>query len=192
MTFWTLTNRDFSTNQIFHQFYDLDNELDLHRILSGFYGKFATDVAWQQGLLTTPDTWFRPLCGGLHVLWLLRPVSPALHRFNDLPMLTFTELRGFHRAFATGVACQQGALTLLDILFLPLLGTCLCSNCWDQIPRTCHVSTRFFTLNTLWYFLDFTLLQSNDWQPSEHEQLLLYTFCQPIFLFLVKRKQCDL
>ena len=38
---------------------------------------------------------------------------------------------------------------------VPLLGTCLCSNCWDQIPRTCHVFTRLFALNTPWYFLDF-------------------------------------
>ena len=34
-------------------------------------------------------------------------------------------------------------------------GTCLCSSCWDQIPRTCHVFTRLFTSNTPWYFLDF-------------------------------------
>ena len=34
-------------------------------------------------------------------------------------------------------------------------GICLCSNCWDQIPRTCHVFTRLFTSNTPWYFLDF-------------------------------------
>ena len=39
--------------------------------------------------------------------------------------------------------------------FVPLLGTCLCSNCWDQIPRTCHLFTWLFTLNTPWYFLDF-------------------------------------
>ena len=24
----------------------------------------------------------------------------------------------------------------------PHFGTCLCSNCWDQVPRTCHVFTR--------------------------------------------------
>ena len=35
---------------------------------------------------------------------------------------------------------------------VPLLRTCLCSNCWDQIPRTCHVFTRPFTLNTPRYF----------------------------------------
>ena len=44
-----------------------------------------------------------------------------LHRLNDLPKLTFTELRGFHGAFATGWAYQQGALTLPDTWFRPPL-----------------------------------------------------------------------
>ena len=34
-------------------------------------------------------------------------------------------------------------------------GTCLCFNCWDQMSRACRVFTRFFTLNTPRYFLDF-------------------------------------
>ena len=38
---------------------------------------------------------------------------------------------------------------------VPHFGTCLCSNCWDQIPRTSHIFTRLFTSNTPWYFLDF-------------------------------------
>ena len=50
----------FLTDQTFHQFHDLDTEVDLHRIISGFYGAFATGVTWQQGTLTLPDTWFRP------------------------------------------------------------------------------------------------------------------------------------
>ena len=41
------------------------------------------------------------------------------------------------------------------LVLSPHFGTCLCSNCWDQIPRTCHVFTRLFTLNTPWYFLNF-------------------------------------
>ena len=32
MTLWSLTNSDFPTNQTFHQFHDLDTELDLHRL----------------------------------------------------------------------------------------------------------------------------------------------------------------
>ena len=60
MTFWPLTNSDFPTNQTFHQFHDLDTDFDLHRITSGFHGAFAKVVAYQQGTLTLPDTWFRP------------------------------------------------------------------------------------------------------------------------------------
>ena len=33
-------------------------------IMSGFHGAFATGIACQQGTLTTPDAWFRPLLGG--------------------------------------------------------------------------------------------------------------------------------
>ena len=70
---------------------------------------------------------------------------------------------GFHGAFATGVACQQGTLTLLDTWFRPYCGTCLCSNCWDQIPRTFHVFTWLFTSNTPWYFLDFAFKWVSFW-----------------------------
>ena len=36
---------------------------------------------------------------------------------------------------------------------IPLFGTYVCSNCWDQIPRTCVYST--FNLDYPWNFLDF-------------------------------------
>ena len=55
---WPLTSSDFSTDQTFHQFHDLDTELELLRIMSGFHGAFATFVACQQGTLTLPNTWF--------------------------------------------------------------------------------------------------------------------------------------
>ena len=35
----------------------------------------------------------------------------------------------------------------------PFFRTCLWSNCWDQIPRTCHVFTRVFPLIPLGSFL---------------------------------------
>ena len=96
MTFWSLTNSDSPTNQTFHQFHDLDTELDLHR------------------------------------LWVvskehLRRVWHASRK--RLPFRT------------------PGSV--------PHCGTCLCSNCWDQIPPNCHVFARLFTSNTPWYFLDF-------------------------------------
>ena len=78
MTFLPLTNSDFSTNQTFHQFYDLDTELDHHQIMSGFHGAFAKGVACKQGTLTLQDTWFRPPFWNLIVLKLLRPDSSNL------------------------------------------------------------------------------------------------------------------
>ena len=60
----------------FLQFHDIDTELDLHRITSGFHWAFATDVACQQGTLTLPDTSFCPDFVDLLMLQLLRPDFP--------------------------------------------------------------------------------------------------------------------
>ena len=38
---------------------------------------------------------------------------------------------------------------------VPLFGTCLCSNYWDQIPRACRVFTRLFALDVPWCFFGF-------------------------------------
>ena len=78
MTFWPLTNSDFPTDKTFHQFHDLDTELDHHPIISGFHWAFATGVASQQGTLTLLDTWFRPPFWDVLVLQLLRPDSSNL------------------------------------------------------------------------------------------------------------------
>ena len=49
------------------------------------------------------------------------PTNQTFHQFHDLD--TKFDLQritgGFHRAFATGVACQQGTLTLPDTWFRP-------------------------------------------------------------------------
>ena len=58
-----------------------DTELDLHRIMSGFHGAFATGVACQQGTLTLPGTWFRPPFWDLHAFQFLRPDSSNLSCF---------------------------------------------------------------------------------------------------------------
>ena len=78
MTLWPLTNSDFLTDQTFHQFHDLDTELDLHRIISSFHETFATGVTSQLGTLTFPDSWFRPPFWDLLVLPLLKPDFPNL------------------------------------------------------------------------------------------------------------------
>ena len=101
-----LTNSDFPTNQTFHQFHDLDTELDRHRIMSGFHGAFATGVASQQGTLTLPDTWFRPPFWDLLMLQLLRPNS------SNLPCLYST----FHLEYP---------LVLSRFWLLPYKRTCV-------------------------------------------------------------------
>ena len=82
--------------------------------------------------------------------------------YTDLmtvPKLIFTKFRGFHGAFAMGVAYQQEALTLLDTWFrLPF---------WDLLMllflRTVFPNSpclfRLFDLNTPRYFLDFASAQ---------------------------------
>ena len=96
MTFWYMTNSNFPTNQTFHQFHDLDTELNLHRL-------------WMASMEHLQRVW---------------------HASRErLPFRTLGSV--------------------------PHCGTCLCSNCWDRIPRTCHVFTRLFTSNIPWYFLDF-------------------------------------
>ena len=98
MTFWSLTNSDFPTNQTFRQFHDIDTELDLHR------------------------------------LWVVS--------MEHLQRVWHASRERLH--FRT-----PGSV--------PHCGTCLCSNCWDQIPRTCLVFTLRFTYNTPWYFLECAL-----------------------------------
>ena len=110
MTFWSLTNSDFTTNLTFHQFHDIDTELDLHRL-------------WVVSMEHLQRVW---------------------HASRErLPFRT------------------PGSV--------PHCGTCLCSNCWDQIPRSCHVFTRLFTSNTPWYFLDFA-------HTREHNSLNLFVY----------------
>ena len=102
---------------------------------------------------------------------LFSETAVALYAIADRWLLIdigwITEL--FHGAFATGVACQQGTPTLPDTWFRIPFWTYLCSNCWDQFPRTCYVLTLFFTLNTPWYFLDFDCLSVNIRTHASHK-----------------------
>ena len=91
-------------------------EVSLSRMLNDI---LTLDQQWLPNQSDFPPIswpWYR--FWGLHVLRLLRPVSRLYIDF-DLPQLTFTELRGFHGVFATGVGCQQGARTLPDTWFRP-------------------------------------------------------------------------
>ena len=99
MTFWSLTNSDFSTNCDFppiswpwYRAWPLP-------IMSGFHGAFAAGVACQQGTLILPDTWFVPHCG-----LACAPIVET--RFHELAMslLKFSPritLGTFSRCFIT-------------------------------------------------------------------------------------------
>ena len=58
----------------------------------------------------------------------------------------------------------------------PLLGTCLCSNCWDQFHQTCRIFSRLYILNAPRYFLNIALLprdmddvRSSEAKPRKHQ-----------------------
>ena len=64
------------------------------------------------------------------VTWPFTTTTPYWSDF--VPNSTFYRiLSGFHRTFATGVACRQGTLTPPDTWSRPF-GTCICSTCWDK------------------------------------------------------------
>ena len=79
--------------------------------------------------------WHPPLIGHYTNFW-------PLLIWTTLPNLTFYLIvQGFHRTYATGVACQQRTLTPPDMhLVLSHFGTCLCSKVETNLSWTCLVS----------------------------------------------------
>ena len=116
-----------------------------------FYGRY-------EDLIQQYEVFLSRMLNGIQILdqqWLpnqsdFPPISWPWYRAWPSPIMS-----GFHGAFATGLACQQGTLTLPDTWFRSPLWDLLASSCCDQIPRTCHVFTRPFNSNSPWYFLDF-------------------------------------
>ena len=64
------------------------------------------------------------------VTWPYTMTTPYSSDFVPNPTFYWI-LSGFHRTFATCVACRQGMLTPPDTWSRPF-GTCICSTCWDQ------------------------------------------------------------
>ena len=95
--------------------------------------------------------------------------------YNDNPLLIrlcteldlLPNLSGFHRTFATGVACRQGTLTPPDTWSHPF-GTFICYICWDQ------------SFSELVVIFLRTLLFEYPWVLSR------FCFLYPIQLFLKK------
>ena len=85
------------------------------------------------------------------------PIRLSTNFMTFIPSLTFTELWVVSMEHLQRVwLASRERLPFRTPGSVTHFGTCYCSNCWDQIPRTCHVFTRLFTSNTPWYFLDFT------------------------------------
>ena len=114
-----------------------------------------------------------------------------LHRLNDLPKLTFTKLRGFHGAFSTGVACQQGALTLPDTWFRPPL--------WDSLvlhllrPDSSNLPCLYLTFHLEYPFvlsfsfiisvenLSYTCIHVQMFIETAHRIILVLSFLYVLF-----------
>ena len=100
------------TNKLLEQGYVQER---LKSSLRKFYGRWSfphTKVKWHS------------------VTWPYTMTTPYWSDF--IPNSTFYRiLSGFHRTYATGVACRQGTLTPPDTWSRPF-GTCICSTCWDQ------------------------------------------------------------
>ena len=56
----------------------------------------------------------------------------------------------------------------------------ICSNCWDENPRTCHVFTRLFTSNTPWYFSILLTDESNHFQIVCSSTVLVHVLMKRI------------
>ena len=155
MTFWSLTNSDFPTNQTFHQFHDLDTELDLHRlwVVSMEHLQRVWHASRERLPLRTPGS--VPFLGACtcsdcwdHFPRLYTDLMTYRSWLSPNWEVVMEHLRQVWHA-------SRERLPFRTPGSVPHFGTCWCSNYWDQIPRTCHVFTRLFTSNTPWYFLDF-------------------------------------
>ena len=73
-----------------------------------------------------------------------------------IPSLAITSYGWFPWSICNGCSMPAGnAYSSGHLVPSPHCGTCMCSDCWDQFPRTCPVYTRLLISNTPWYFLDF-------------------------------------
>ena len=92
--FWSLTNSDFPTNQTFHQFHDLDTELDLHWlwVVSMEHLQGAWHISRERLPLRTPGSSLMGACICSDCWDQFSRLYTALHVMT-VPNLTFTEIR---------------------------------------------------------------------------------------------------
>ena len=123
------------------------------------------------------------------------PDDQTFYHFQDLDTKLDINriMNGFYGAFATTVACQQGALTLPGTWFRPFM-----EPAYAPIVQTSFselvVSFRDFSLECPQYFLDFTLMRSQsdnedpirNWltetRPSRNQVYIALSNYQDFFL----------
>ena len=76
-----------------------------------------------------------------------QPIRLSNNLITFIPSLTFPELWVVSMEHLQRVwHASRERLSFWTPGCIPLFGTCLCSNCWDQIPRICHVFYSTFHL----------------------------------------------
>ena len=93
-----------------------------------------------------------------------QPIRLSTNFMTLIPSLTFAELWVVSMEHLQWVwHASRERLPFQTSYSIPLFGTCLCSNYWDQISQACHVFTRIFTLKTSWYFSSFCFVITERW-----------------------------
>ena len=125
-----------------------------------------TNVKWHSDLLPTATS---------------QPITLSTNFMTFIPSLTFTELWVVSMEHLQRVwLASRERLPFRTPGSVPLFGTCLCSNCRDQIPRTCHVFTRLFP----WIPLGtFSILLCVDAAASDADNLCMWCFASLVDIF---------
>ena len=121
MTFWPLTNSDYPTDQTFQQPMTLIPNLAFTElwVVSTEHLQRVWHASRARLPFRTPGS--VPFCGACKCSDCWDQFSRPYVELMTVPNWTFIEFRGFRGSFATGVACQQGALTRPDTCFRPRL-----------------------------------------------------------------------
>ena len=110
-----------------------------------FYGRYGdlirqcgVSLSWMLNDIMTLDPW--------PVTVTSKPIRLSTNSMTLIQGLTFTELRLFSMEHLQRVwLASRERLPFRTPSSVPL-GTCVCSNCWDQFYRTCRIFSRLFTL----------------------------------------------
>ena len=98
------------------------------------------------------------------ILTLDQPIRPSTNSMTLIQSFTFTELWVVSMEHLQRLwHARREHLPFRTPGSAPLFETCLCSNCWDQIPGTCHffysTSHLEYSLVLYWFWITCTLVK---------------------------------